>query len=227
MNIKNLIFVFVLAVVIGTIVLGKFPQIGNNILKNNQFILCDEEPIRISLCMQENIHDVNILSRIGLTLVEHEEFAAEYVKPRLEFGGLYVSEQSYLIIQLKNNDPLSITIQDNETLSSMLGVSRSEIRTSASQPLLAIKYEEVRFSYRELNEIVNLLLDTQLQYKMLTFLASCVFNNNVSVGVDIGADIDVALDNIIEYLLITCGTHDEDYYRDIIVVKEMPYAQLF
>ena len=189
---------------------------------------CEEVPIRISFYTWQSSPNRGILSRIGLTLVEHEDFAAEYMRPRLEFGGLYVSGESYLIVQLKNNDPYNINIKDNESLAELLGASRSAVHISPGSPLLVVKYVEVRFSYRELNYITNVLFD--LLEKMgehnITFLGAGVIDNRVSVGVDIGADMDAALDTIVKYLMNYHGVYEESYYRDIILIEEFGRMQI-
>jgi len=216
MRIKILVTIFISIITIGII------SFAVPILQEDGVRFCEEVPVRVSFYTWQGSPNRGVLLRIGLTLAAHEEFLSEYKMPRLEFGGLHVSGESYVIIQLKNNDPYNINIKDNESLAELLGASRSTVHISPGSPLLVVKYEEVRFSYRELNYITNVLLD--LLEKMgehnITFLGAGVLDNRVSVGIDVGVDIDTALDNIVEYLMNYHGIYDESYYRDIILIEE-------
>ena len=216
MRIKILIAIFISIIAVGII------SFVVPILQEDGVRFCEEVPVRVSFYTWQDSPDRGVLLRIGLTLATHEEFLSEYKMPRLEFGGLYVSGESYIIIQLKNNDPYNINIKDNELLAELLGARRSAVHISPGSPLLVVKYEEVKFSYRELNYITNVLLDLldKMDEHNITFLGVGVLDNRVSVGIDLEVDIDAALDNIVKYLMNYHGVYYESYYRDIILIEE-------
>ena len=219
---KILIATSALILVAGLFAFALQNQRFEDISQENLFILCDELPIKISFYALPHSQDRGTLAQIGLTIADHEDFIREYKMPRLEFGGMRVSDcQRNLIIQLKNNDPYNIDISDHESLRYIIGAKRSEVSLDSHTHVYNVKFEEVRFSSRELNEIANLLAnERQMRYHNLNLLIADVLYNRVTIGISPDEDADATLKSIVKYLMDAHGIYDENYYRDIIRMVE-------
>jgi len=200
-----------------------FPEEGNmsrfftNENMENDFVYVQGdfrmEELRKALETQPT--EVNILRQLGLSPAELSQRATLNGLPEIEYVDLYL-DGNEVVINFKNNNHSSERLLNHDAIFEAFNIRENIIYLYEDRQAFTVRFEEVKFSRNELEEVFAILHDIDFNDTGISSMWVDTVTNQVKIGVSNTFNFDDALNNIINFLVNEHKVYDREYYLNII-----------